>query len=202
MIDTEKFRRKLVKADLQRMNLPEDYWQSKIVHVSEDSREAVERYLRNMDVMVQNSAGLIVCGPKGSGKTTVSALIAKEARSRGYTVLFIRLWEFREMLRARLQFDSDSTFSERAREVDVLVLDDLRAEDATERFFTISEIAELVRSRTSRRKVTIVTTRLDKQALSQPGMSGLLDVLLLFPVTGPNLHESRKQALRQVVFGN
>lgn len=202
MTDTTEFRRKLVKADLKRMNLPEDYWQSKIAHVSEDAREAVERYLRQMDTMVQSGAGLIVCGPKGTGKTTVSSLIAKEARSRGYTTLFIRLWELREMIRARIPFDSDSSFAERTREVDMLVLDDLRAEDATERFFTISEIAELVRSRSSRRRVTIVTTRLDKQALSEPGMSGLLDVLLLFPVTGPNLHESRKQALRQVVFGN
>ena len=191
MIGTAQFRRKLGRVDLERMNLPEDLWLAK-----------VETYLRNVDEAMANGAGLVVHGSKGVGKTAIASLIAKEARSRGYTALFVRLWELREMIRSRMQYDDDSSMAQRAREVEVLVLDDLRQEDAGEKFFTLSEINELVRYRASRRLVTIITTRLDKGVLTGPPMNSLLDVLLLFKVSGPNLHDSRKRALKEAVLGN
>ena len=202
MIGTAQFRRKLGRVDLERMNLPEDLWLAKVQTVSEDAREKVETYLRNVDEAMANGAGLVVHGSKGVGKTAIASLIAKEARSRGYTALFVRLWELREMIRSRMQYDDDSSMAQRAREVEVLVLDDLRQEDAGEKFFTLSEINELVRYRASRRLVTIITTRLDKGVLTGPPMNSLLDVLLLFKVSGPNLHDSRKRALKEAVLGN
>jgi len=202
MSGTAQFRRKLGRVDLERMNLPEDLWTAKVQNVSEAVREKVETYLRNVDEAVANGAGLVIYGSKGVGKTAIAALAAKEARSRGYTALFVRIWELREMIRSRMEFDMDSSMAERAREVDVLVLDDLRPEDAGEKFFTLSEITEMVRYRASRRRVTIITTRLDKGALTVPPMNGLLDVLLLFKVSGPDLHDSRKRALKEAVLGN
>lgn len=195
------FRRYLVKDDLVRMNLPEEFWFAKVQRVSETVRSAVERYLRQINEAVSNGLGLMVCGPKGTGKTAVAALIAKEARSRGHTVLFCRIWELREMIRSRMSFDGDASMAERSRDVDVLILDDLRSEDAGEKFFTLSEITELVRYRASRHRVTIVTTRLDKQSLNQSPMSTFLDVLVLFPVIGPDMHDRRKQDLKRSVFG-
>jgi DNA replication protein DnaC len=201
MTNPAPFRRKLGRVDLERMNIPEDLWLAKVQNVSEDVREKVETYLRNIHVAVSGGAGLVIYGSKGVGKTAIATLIAKEARSRGHTALFCRIWELREMIRSRVQFDSDSSMSERARDVDVLVLDDLRAEDAGEKFFTLSEINELVRYRASRRCVTVITTRLDKGALTVPPMNVLLDVLLLFKVSGPDLHDEKKRALKEAVLG-
>lgn len=186
---------------MERMNIPEDLWLAKVQNVSEDVRERVETYLRNIPVAVASGAGLVIYGSKGVGKTAIASLIAKEARSRGHTALFCRIWELREMIRSRVQFDADSSVAERARDVDVLVLDDLRAEDAGEKFFTLSEINELVRYRASRRYVTIITTRLDKGAMTVPPMNALLDVLLLFKVSGPDLHDEKKRALKEAVLG-
>jgi len=194
-------RRFLNRVDLERMNIPEDLWTSKLQYVSKDSLPQVKTYLLNLDAAVARGAGLVVYGSEGVGKTAIAALIAKEARARGSTVLFVRLWELREMIRCRMEYDMDSSMAERAREVDVLVLDDLRSEDASEKFFTLSEIIELVRYRASRRRVTIVTTRLDKGALEDNPMESLLDVLLLFKVSGPNLHDRKKRALREAVLG-
>jgi len=201
MIDTAQFRRKLGRVDLERMNLPEDLWLAKVQNVSDEAREKVETYLRNVDEAMAHGAGLVIHGSTGTGKTAIASLIAKEARSRGYTALFVRLWELREMIRSRMKYDDDSSMAQRAREVEVLVLDDLRQEDAGEKFFTFSEINELVRYRASRRRVTLLTTRLDKGALTGPPMNSLLDVLLLFKVSGPNLHDSRKQAVKEAVLG-
>lgn len=201
MTDTVKFRRPLGRVDLERMNLPEDLWTVKVQGVSEKARTPTENYLRNIDQAVVNGAGLIVHGGRGVGKSAISALIAKEARSRGYTTLFVRVWELREMIRSRMDYDADSSMAERAREVDVLVLDDLRQEDAGEKFFTLSEIHQLVKYRASRRRLTIITTRLSIAVLDEPPIDALSDVLLLFPVEGPDLHDERKRELEQSILG-
>lgn len=202
MTHTRVFRRTLERVDLQRMNLPEDLWLAKVQHVNAPARKSIENYLRNIDGAMKNGAGLVVHGLPGVGKTAISVLVAKEARSRGYTALFVRVWELREMIRARMGYDADSSMAERAREVDVLILDDLRSEDAGEKFFTLSEIFQLVKYRASRRRVTLVTTRLTPRVLSEPPMDALIDVLLLFPVEGQDLRKQRKRELQQTLLGN
>jgi DNA replication protein DnaC len=201
MTDTVKFRRALGRVDLERMNLPEELWLAKVQYVSDGARTPTESYLRKIDEAVVNGAGLIIHGARGVGKTAIAALIAKEARSRGYTAFFTRVWELREMIRSRMDYDADSTVAERARAVDVLILDDLRQEDAGEKFFTLSEIHQLVKYRASRRRITVVTTRLSVQVLDKSPMDALSDVLLLFPVEGPNLRKERKRVLEQSILG-
>lgn len=201
MTDSPRTKRKLGRVDLERMNLPEDLWLAKIQGVSESARDSVEKYLRNIDDAVARGAGLMIHGASGVGKSGIAALVAKEARSWGYTTMFCRLWELREMIRSRVPFDSDTSMSERAREVEVLVLDDLRQEDAREKFFGLSEIGQLVRYRASRRRLTIVTTRLSVVVLDAPPMDVMSDVLLLFPVEGPNLRDERMRELEQSILG-
>lgn len=200
---TAVFRRKLERIDLERMNLPEDLWYSKVDRVLESVRPAVARYLWKIDRMVEKGIGLLIFGPKGSGKSSVSSLVAKEARSRGRTVLFVRVWELREMLRSRIYFDDDTTMIARAREVDVLVLDDLREEDGREKFFPLSEIEQLVSYRGAKRKVTIVTTSLSKKSpVMEKIVSAGKSCMVPFPLRGPDLHERRQQEMKRTVFGD
>jgi len=190
-------------VDLERMNLPEDLWYSKVERVLESVRPAIARYLWKTPQMVQEGIGLLIFGPKGSGKSAVASLVAKEARSRGYTVLFVKIWELREMLRSRMFFDDTTTILGRAREVDVLVLDDLRESDAAEKFFGLSEIEALVGYRGSKRKITVLTTSL------APGVSTLRRIgdagkscMVPFPLKGPDMHEKRQRELKRAVFGD
>jgi len=201
MTGTLKFYRALGRVDLQRMNLPEDLWLAKVQHVSDKAKKPTGNYLRNIDQAVANGAGLVIHGAKGVGKTAIAVLIAKEARSHGYTAFFTRVWELREMIRSRMDYDADSTVAQRVRDVEVLVLDDLRPEDAGEKFFTFSEIVQLVRYRASRRRLTVITTRQSIQALQAPPMVALSEVLLLFPVEGPDLRDERKRELEQSILG-
>jgi DNA replication protein DnaC len=205
MTAAAQFRRKLVRADLERMNLPEDYWFVRVDGVSGSVRAAVARFLWKVDEMIARGVGLFVIGPKGVGKTAVAALVAKEARSRGYTVFFARIWELREMIRSRIAFDDETSIMGRAREVDVLVLDDLRTEDANEKFFSASDLEQLIEYRSSKKRVTVVTTRLVKEL--QGGSIGSLyesakRSMVPFPIQGPDLHEERQQHLKRAVFGD
>jgi DNA replication protein DnaC len=194
-------RRELVRADLMRMHIPEEHWKARSDRASAEVRPVVERYLRHISRMIAEGASLLIHGPAGVGKTSIAAMIAKEARSTYHTVLFCRIWELREMIRSRVEFDADSTIAERCREVQVLVLDDLREEDARERFFTLSEIQQLVLYRASRRRLTIVTTRLDKSTLTDAPLDRFADVLLPFAVTGPNQHNERQRKVQQMIHG-
>lgn len=198
-------RRPLTEADFARMHLPEEYWRSKIQEVAESVREPVQNYLVSMHKMAERGAGLIVGGGSGVGKTGIAALVAKEARSRGFTVFFTTIWELREYVRSRIMFDDSTSVLDRCREVDVLVLDNLRAEDATEMMVNAKTLEDLLASRGSRRKISILTTRMSLGDL-RAKMPGLMDVtqglMVYMPVIGVNKRVQQHQELDRAVFGS
>lgn len=200
-----RFRRKLGPPDFVRMNLPEDYWTAKVQGVSEKVRPAVVRYLRQIDRLVPDGVGLFVHGEPGVGKTGIAALVCKETRAAGYTVYFTSVWELRELIRARVAFDDDTSMLRRCQDVDVLVLDGLQTEDANDRVFGKREIAELIAHRARARKVTVVTTQLGAAEL-RGSMKPVLDAaqgsMVHLTVEGPNLRRARQDELRKVVFGD
>jgi DNA replication protein DnaC len=198
------FRRKLDKADFVRMNLPDAYWTVKVQGVQESVRSAVENYLKKIHEMVAMGAGLWISGSEGTGKTAIAALAAKEARSRGYTVYFMSIWELRECIRSRIEFADDMTVLARCREVDLLVLDELREDDRTAPFLGAKELEELIAHRRADGKVTIVTTRLDSEKLVSlfPGLRSASEGgMVWFPVAGKNLRSNRQTELTKAVLG-
>ena len=121
MTTAHPFRRPLGIPDFERMNLPQAYWRAKVQNVAEEVRPLVARYLLKMDQMVENGVGMIVLGEPGVGKTGIAALVAKEARSRGYVVMFTSVWELRELIRAKVRFDDELSMMQRAADVPVLI---------------------------------------------------------------------------------
>lgn len=186
------------------MNLPEAYWRAKIQNVAESVRPMVAKYLLNIDQIVAKGFGMLVLGETGVGKTGIAALVAKESRSRGYTVYFTTVWELRELIRSKIRFDDEMTMLQRAADVDVLVLDDLRPEDlSASGWFPKAEIESLIKDRASQRKLTVVTTQMTLPKLKDVA-SGLMDsaeeCMVRVPVEGPNLRDARRQELRQLVL--
>lgn len=68
---TATFRRQLTKVDLERMNLPMEFWKVKVPEVAESVRPMVERYLTSLPSMMERGAGLLLGGAPGVGKTAV-----------------------------------------------------------------------------------------------------------------------------------
>jgi len=203
---TTPFRRKLGKPDLLRMNLPEAYWMARVQGVPESVRPAVTRYLTKMDEMCERGAGLLLTGPAGVGKTAIAALCCKEARSRGFTVYFSTVWELREGIRTHVQFDGEQTLMDRARAVDLLVLDDVRPDDLDKGWFGRSEIEALAAWRASRRKVTIITSQVATHQEFATKLPSLVrateETVVPLPVSGPNLRDAQKRDIKRAVFGD
>jgi DNA replication protein DnaC len=204
-MEVTTLRRPLVPADFERMNLSREFWTLKVQGVPESVREVVTRYLVHTDQMIERGAGMLLSGPAGVGKSGAAALVCKEARSRGYTTFFIGIWELRESMRAKIMFDGDVSMLDRCREVDVLVLDGLRPEDSGERFFGARDIEELVVTRGVRKKVTVVTTRLNAPDIGRhfPGfLEAAQGCLVYVPMSGLDLRQSRSEELRRAVLGD
>ena len=198
-------RRKLVRADFERMHLPEEYWRTKVSGVPESVRTAVVRYLLKIDEMCLEGIGLLLVGASGVGKSGVASLVLKEARAHGHTGWFGSVWELREMIRSRVPFADDLTMLQRARNVDVLVLDDLRPDDVTQGWFGRSEIEALVAARAASRLVTVITSRM-KPAVLYRELPSLMDsvqgCMVDMAIVGANLREARQEELRRAVYGD
>ena len=197
-------RRALSPPDFERMNLPREFWRAKVHGVQEGLRPTVERYLLRIREMREKGIGLLVHGGPGVGKTSIAALVVKEARARGYTALFIGVWELRESMRSRVMFEEGTSIQDRCREVDVLVLDALSPEDSKETWVNEKFLEELVNYRRSYHRVTIITTRLSSKELKGL-MASLFEAtvgaLVPLAVVGENLKHRRHDELVQEVFG-
>lgn len=195
----DRVHRPLVRDDLERMNLPPEFWHARVQGIPDSVREAATRYLTKLPDMIMRPVGLVLCGPPGVGKTGMAAVVAKETRSIGFTVYFVPVWELREDVRNRVEFESGRSILDRCREVDLLVLDGLRLEDATMPIIGAREIEDLIAARTSRLRPTIVTTRAGLRDLRGKGFEGFVEVsqsaLVSLEVKGPNLRNEQQAQL-------
>jgi DNA replication protein DnaC len=187
------------------MNLPEEFWRVKVQEVPESVRPMVERYLKSFPEMRDRGAGLILGGTTpGAGRTGTAALILKHARSLLYSTHFATVWELRECVRNKIMWDEAMTVLDRCRDVDVLVLDGLKPEDEKEPFFGVRAMEELLASRCSRKRVTIITTRMSAQEFGAK-MRSLADCvqgrLLFVSVDGPNKRSSQSEELKKAILG-
>jgi DNA replication protein DnaC len=197
-------RRPLVREDLERMALPVDYWRARLAQAPRDAAVLVANYLGRYDELAARGCGLLFLGSPGTGKTALAAVTAKDVRARYRSVFFTSLWDLKEAVRSRASFDADQSVIERARGVDLLVLDNLRVEDAADMVFGARATVELLAFRAQRARPTLVTTRLSFRELDDPKTwKGLLQAgkLVEVPVTGPDLRESQAAHLRQIVSG-
>jgi DNA replication protein DnaC len=198
-------RRPLAIPDFERMNLPREFWTAKVQHVPEAMREKVNRYLVHLPKMLDRGIGMILSGDTGVGKTGIAALVAKEARSCGYTVFFTTVWELRECVKAKVMFEEATSVLDRCRDVDFLILDGMRPEDAKDFTFDRRSIEELLVTRGARRKVSILTSRMkvrDFQADFPSLIEAVQGCMVFLDVKGPNQRTEKNAELKKTAFGD
>jgi DNA replication protein DnaC len=195
-------RRHLVREDLERMNLPEEFWLAKVQGVPESVLEPVVQYLSTIETFVQDGIGMLILGDTGVGKSGIAALACKEARCRGLTVFFASVWELREAIRSRMAFDEDQTVWERAQDVNLLVLDSLQKSDMSEMFLGGRSIADLLAHRAQRHRATVITTRMDAQTLAESFpelVAAGTGHWVILSVVGPNMRERQAEKISMMV---
>jgi len=110
--------------------------------------------------MQRDGVGLLLWGANGRGKTGIAACLLMEARRRGYTGLFVPVAALKDMAFNNIMYNASTRVIQRARSVDVLVLDDLGkgVQDRTGAGARLLD--ELIRERALAMRVTHITTNM------------------------------------------
>lgn len=196
-------RRKLSKQDLKRMRLPEAFWRAKLGDVPAKSKPTIEKYVSKIKEMHSRGIGLLILGNPGVGKTSIASVLLKESRARGYPGLFVSVWELRESVKDRIAYDDNMSFFAKCREVETLVLDDVKQIDPREIFLKESKIAELVRFRSARKKVTFITytgSIDDFKNNLKDISSAVVGSIVSMTVVGPNLKSATHRELMKEIL--
>lgn len=122
-------------------------------------------FAENFDVGHDN---MLLMGNAGTGKTFVSSCIANRALERGKTVYYqtaFKLFEIFESSKFNREDDEAPGIVKYVYDVDLLIIDDLGTEFVTQ--FTSAALFDIINTRITSGKSTIISTNLDFETLSE-----------------------------------
>lgn len=160
------------------MRIPRRYWAVKYVEVENDSlRTTVEAYLKEIDVHLDAGNGILFWGKNGRGKTSAAVILMKECRRRGAPSLFVTAEDLRKADIEKTSFHDDITVMDRAREVDVLIVDDLGKEHSGASGYSKVIYENLIRVRSAHKRTTIITSNMGPKQLTERYGTSMMEVL-------------------------
>ncbi len=121
--------------------------------MTDDNRPAVDAAHW---VIAEPKKGLYIYGSRGSGKTMLAAIIAREKAKAGQAVLFESVPDLLMDIRESFRTDKTAEIVETARTVPCLVLDDMGAERMSE--WVGEELFTLINYRYNNKLQTIITS--------------------------------------------
>jgi DNA replication protein DnaC len=185
------------------MRLPRRFWEADFARISEgDHKLAIGKYVAKIVVALKKGFGMVLWGQNGTGKTAAAAVCLKEARRRGVSCLFITANQFITDTISRAPFNDAHTVHQRAKMVDLLVLDDLGKEtyahdmskDTVESMFE-----DLLRHRSANMRSTIITMNLGPSKLEEKYGKSFTRVMQesnpFVEMVGPSQREAGKEEL-------
>jgi len=154
----------------------EERWEDeskKIIEHTFATHERIIKNLTNLDIDVSQDtvttsegSGLFIYGPVGTGKTMYACALAIETAKQSFlskkgipSLLFIRSSEFLESIRKSYNQENTEPIMQMAVDANILILDDLGTEKATE--WTLDMLNSLINTRYERIRCTIITSNFD-----------------------------------------
>lgn len=193
-------------GDVRRANLPERYWDASMGVVPDELayKERISKYLENLPDMLEKGVGLYLWSlENGTGKTSLTAIIVKEALRYGYTVFFEESGRLKTRLINKEVFEEGTSIEARLEMVDLLVLDDIGKEYRTSSGYAENTIESMMRSRVQKVRTTILTGNVhprDLQKLYSEDFSALLkESMIPINVTGFDFREERAKQLQKML---
>lgn len=193
------YRRELTEDDLLRARIPRRYWEARLSDAQDTVQAIARRYIANFVTMHERGVGLLLWGANGVGKTSIAVVLGKEYRRRGHSLLFLEAAEIKGAVINSEMFDEEQTLWERAKSVDVLMIDDLGKGVQDSTGFGARVLDELIRHRNANKRVTFITTnmtlKLLEDELKASTMHSLKECIFPVKVSGEDLREKSKQEI-------
>ncbi len=145
-----------------------DFYSDKFDPKSEAThREIMENNLEECISFADNfngkGKGLLLMGDTGLGKTHLSLAIANRVISKGYCVAYGSVPELIRKLNKEQYGKADGDTMTLLTECDLLILDDLGAENSTD--YTVSILYEIINARQNRNIPMVINTNLDMKKI-------------------------------------
>lgn len=204
--EIEPMRRQLTYGDVRRANLPELFWGASMKAIPDalPYKQRVEKYLAQMPEMVEHGVGLYLwSNENSSGKTSIAALIVKEALRCGFTAFFEESGRLKTRLMNKDEFEEGTSVLERTGSVDLLVLDDIGKEYRTSSGYAENAVETLLRGRVQRKQVTVMTGNVNprdlKKLYSEDFAALLKESMVPIEVSGHDFRDARAKELQALL---
>jgi len=180
---------------MQDMRLPEALWRVSWGKIQSGAHKApLASYVRSMGAFTKSGAGFLLWGPNGRGKSAIAALLMMEARRQGHTGLWMPVASLKDAAFNDVRYDSSTRLIQRARDVMVLVLDDLGKGVQDSKGAGARLLDELIRDRASHFRVTHITTNMSP--IQKAGFSQIEEEL-----KASTLHAMRDRIVNLLIDG-
>lgn len=179
----ERVKRELTQGDMELIGLPREFWAASWSFLPEGApKKTIFEYLKSLNSdhkVVKDGDGLFIRGEGGSGKTYLTAICCKAFRRYSYSTYFISATQLQEAAEQGIEFDDGQSVLNRAKEVDILAIDDVGAEVVMPR--QTNYILEVIAHRKAWRKVLIFNTSLTSgKELNEKYGNGFIERMLSF----------------------
>lgn len=169
-----------------------------------DAVEVIHHYLATAESYVSNGFGIVMYGSQGTGKTALATLLLKRLLGDGYDGYFTTFNAMIDIFTSGWHDRDDKAwFHRRIKNAGVLVLDDPGKEMKGRAALPESLLDEVIRSRVSGLRPTIITTNDDMQAFGvrygKYVMSLLQERAMTFAFNGQDARVASRQRMHDEV---
>lgn len=165
------------------VRLPENHYNCRVSEIPDTMayKPTVVDWFENIVSKVDKRIGLYINGPYGTGKSAIAAIILKVAAAHGIFGLWINMGDLHDYFlnKEMHTFDEGVTMWDRARDVPILVIDEVDIQQKSKnpkKYWGETALENLIRHRTRHSGLTILTSN-HSPAYVKTNLPGLATIL-------------------------
>lgn len=198
--------KQLTIGDLKRANVPQRFWLVQYCKIPDTApyKPKVYKYLKELESFFDSGVGLFLWSNENStGKTSIAVTILKMALRLGKTAYFEESGRLKNALIHKDEFEDNVLIENRIRNVDLLVLDDVGKEYRTESGFAENVLESVLRDRSQKMKLTILTSNLQPnkmETLYSADLAALLkETMIPLNIAGYDWRKAKAEELNKML---